>query len=187
VTLRAIVLVLALCPAAHAEVRQADQSDGRLEFSAIQAGASFTGSFTRFRVALDFDPEHPASGRLDVTVEVASIDTRDPERDEILRGPDFFQVEKHAQAVFHAGRFERAGDGWRAPGDLTIRGVTRSVPVAFTLAPAAGALVMKGSASLERLAFGLGQGEWASTEWVGDAVDVRFELRLQPVSAAASP
>jgi hypothetical protein len=40
---------------------------------------------------------------------------------------------------------------------------------------------MKGSASLRRLAFGLGQGEWASTEWVGDEVDIRFELRLQPV------
>lgn len=179
--LGALALVLALCPAAHAERRQADQSDGRLEFSAIQAGAKFAGSFTRFRVVLDFDPAHPASGRLDVTVEVASIDTRDPERDEILRGADFFQVEEHPQAVFHAGRFERTGDGWRAPGDLTIRGVTQPVPVMFTLAPGAGTAVMKGSASLRRLAFGLGQGEWTSTEWVGDEVDVRFELRLQPV------
>lgn len=177
--LAALALVLALCPAAHAELRQADQSNGRLEFSAMQAGARFTGSFTRFRVALDFDPAHPASGRLDVTVEVASIDTLDPERDEILRGAEFFHVGEHPQAVFHAGRFERAGDGWRAPGDLTIRGVTRPVPVVFTLAP--GSAVMKGSANLNRLAFGLGQGEWASTEWVGDEVDVRFELRLQPV------
>lgn len=176
----ALALVLALAPAAHAELRQADQSTGRLEFSAIQAGAKFTGAFTRFRVALDFDPAHPASGRLDVTVEVASLDTRDPERDEVLRGPDFFQVEEHPRAVFHAGRFERAGDGWLAPGELTIRGVTRPIPVMFALAPGAGGTIMKGGASLRRLAFGLGQGEWASTEWVGDEVDVGFELRLQP-------
>jgi polyisoprenoid-binding protein YceI len=181
VRLGALAVILALCPVAHAESWQADQSSGRLEFSAIQAGAKFTGAFTRFRVALDFDPAHPASGRLDVTVEVASIDTQDPERDEILRGADFFQVEKHPQAVFHAGRFERVGDGWRAPGDLTIRGVTRPIPVMFTLAPGTGAPVMKGSASLKRLAFRLGQGEWASTEWVGDEVDIRFELKLQPV------
>jgi polyisoprenoid-binding protein YceI len=180
-TLRALALALALAPAAHAEPLQANQSVGRLEFSAVQAGARFTGTFTRFSVALDFDPAHPATGRLDVTVEVASIDTQDPERDEILRGADFFQVEQHPQAVFHAERFERAGAGWRAPGDLTIRGVTRPVPVMFTLAPGAGASVMKGNASLSRLAFGLGQGEWASTEWVGDEVDVRFELRLKPV------
>jgi polyisoprenoid-binding protein YceI len=180
-TLRALALALALAPAAYAEPLQANHSVGRLEFSAIQAGARFTGTFTRFRVALDFDPAHPETGRLDVTVEVASIDTQDPERDGILRGADFFQVEQHPQAVFHAERFERAGDGWRAPGDLTIRGVTRPVPVMFTLAPGAGASVMKGNASLSRLAFGLGQGEWASTEWVGDEVDVRFELRLKPV------
>jgi polyisoprenoid-binding protein YceI len=181
VRLGAIALVLALCPAAHAGPRQADQSDGRLEFSAVQAGAKFTGAFSRFRVTLDLDPAHPASGRLDVTVDVASIDTRDPERDEILRGADFFQVEQHPQAVFHAVRFERVGDGWRAPGELTIRGVTQPVPVMFTLAPGAGTAVMKGSASLRRLAFGLGQGEWTSTEWVGDEVDVRFELKLRPV------
>ena len=92
-----------------------DESAGRLEFSAIQAGARFTGAFTRFRAALDFDPAHPASGRLDVTVEVASIDTEDPERDEILRGADFFQAGEHPQSVFHAGRIERvfvAGREW---------------------------------------------------------------------------
>lgn len=177
----ALALLLALCPAAQAELLQAGPAAGRLEFSATQAGAKFTGAFTRFQVALDFDPARPAEGRLDVTVEVASIDTQDAERDEILRGPDFFQVDAHPQAVFHAGRFERAGDGWRAPGDLTIRGVKRPVPVTFTLATGAGASVMKGGASLKRLAFGLGQGDWASTEWVGDEVDVRFELKLQPV------
>jgi polyisoprenoid-binding protein YceI len=177
--LRAFALALALVPAAHAELRQADQSDGRLEFSVVQAGARFTGSFTRFRVALDFDPAHPDRGQLDVTVEVGSLDSADSERDEILRGPDFFKVAEHPQAVFHARRFERAGDGWRAPGDLTIRGVTQPVPVMFTLAP--GASAMTGSASLRRLAFGLGQGEWASTEWVGDEVDIRFQLRLRPV------
>jgi polyisoprenoid-binding protein YceI len=181
VKLRALALALALCSAAHAEPWQADQSAGLLEFTATQAGAKFTGSFTRFRVALDFDPAHPAGGRLYVAVEAASIDTRDPERDEILRGPDFFRAEAHPLAEFRAGRFERAGDGWRAPGELTIRGVTRPVPVTFTLAPGAGSTVMKGSANLRRLAFGLGQGEWASTEWVGDEVDVRFELRLRPV------
>ncbi len=177
--LRAFGLALTLVPAAHAELRQADQSDGRLEFTAVQAGAKFTGSFTRFRVALDFDPAHPDQGQLDVTVDVGSLDSADSERDEILRGPDFFKVAEHPQAVFHARRFERAGDGWRAPGDLTIRGVTRPVPVMFTLAP--GASAMKGSSSLRRLAFGLGRGEWASTEWVGDEVDIRFELRLRPV------
>lgn len=180
--LRALLVALALSPAALAGALQADQSSGRLEFSATQAGAKFDGAFTRFQVAFEFDPAHPEQGRLDVTVDVASIDTQDPERDEILRGADFFAAGRYPQAVYHAARFERAGAGWRAPGELTIRGVKKPVPVTFTLVPPAGngPAVMKGGAALNRLAFGLGQGDWASTEWIGDAVEIRFDLTLQP-------
>lgn len=176
-----VALAVAPCPAALAGPRQADAASGTLEFSAVQADARFSGSFRQFQVEFDFDPAQPAAGRLDVTVDTASIDTQDGERDEILRGPDFFSAAKYPQAVYHAERFERAGSGWRADGELTMRGKTRAVPVTFTLAPAGDATVMQGKANLKRLDFGLGQGEWASTEWVGDAVDIRFELRLVPV------
>lgn len=178
--LRALLGVLVFCPAALADVRQSDQTSGSLEFSAVQAGAKFTGSFKRFQVKLDFAPANAAAqGSLDVTVETPSIDTQDAERDEILRSSDFFWIEKHPQAVFHAARFEPDGTGWRAPGELTIRGVKKPTVVRFTLAPAGAATKMKGSASLHRLAFGLGQGDWASTEWIGDEVEVRFELALR--------
>lgn len=177
--LHVLCVLLAACPAALAEVRQANGSSGRLEFSASQAGAMFTGAFKHFQVKLDFDPSNTAQGNLDVTVETPSIDTQDTERDEILRSRDFFWTEQHPQAVFHAARFEPDGAGWRAPGELTIRGVKQPAVVHFTLALAGAATAMKGSASLHRLAFGLGQGDWASTEWVGDEVEVRFELTLR--------
>jgi polyisoprenoid-binding protein YceI len=178
--LRALALALLLCPAAIAGPRAADAASGKLEFSATQADARFSGAFKRFQVMLDFDPDAPSKGRLDVTVEAASIDTQDGERDEILRGPDFFASAKYPQAEYHATRFARDGSGWRADGELTIRGVKKPVPVSFTLVPSGGGTVMKGTASLKRLEFGLGQGEWSSTEWVGDAVDIRFELKLSP-------
>lgn len=179
--LRAILIFLALAPPACAGALQADGSSGKLEFSGMQAGAKFTGSFRTFRVNLDFDPAKPEQGRLDVTVVTGSVDTQDGERDQVLKSADFLWVEKYPEAVFHASRFERDGAAWRVPGELTIRGVKRTEPVLFTLAPAAGGSAMKGSASLKRLPFGLGQGDWASTEWIGDEVDVRFELTLTPV------
>jgi len=179
--LRTLVLALMLCPPALADVRQADQASGTLEFSATQAGATFTGAFKRFQVRLDFDPARPDQGSLEVTVETASVDTQDGERDQILKSPDFFWIEKHPRAVFHATRFEPEGAGWRASGVLAIRGVEKPVRVVFTLATAGTATVMKGTAALRRLAFGLGQGDWASTEWIGDDVGVRFELKLAPV------
>jgi polyisoprenoid-binding protein YceI len=182
--LRILCIVLFASPAAQAGVRQADASAGTLLFSATQAGAKFTGAFKSFRVLFDFDPANPSKGSLDVTVETPSIDTQDAERDEILKGRDFFWTEKYPQAVFHAVRFEPDGAGFRALGELSIRGAKKPATVHFTLAPASGVSIMKGTANLKRLDFGLGQGDWASTEWVGDGVEVRFELKLHPVAPA---
>jgi polyisoprenoid-binding protein YceI len=179
--LRSAALALVLCTAAHAASFAGDSAAGTLEFSATQADARFDGAFKRFRAALDFDPAQPALATLDVWVETAYLETQDAERDEILRGPDFFWVQKHPQAVFHARGFKSQGETWQATGELKIRGVTKSVPVTFTLTRLAAATVVKGVASLKRLDFGLGQGEWASTEWVGNVVDIRFEVRLAPV------
>jgi polyisoprenoid-binding protein YceI len=177
--LAVLLIGLTACAAARAEVRQADGSSGKLEFTAVQAGAKFTGGFTQFQVRLDLDPSNVARGSLQVTIETASIDTQDTERDEILRSRDFFWTEKHPQAAFHAERFEPGGAGFRALGELSIRGVTKPATVSFTLAPAGPTTLMKGTADLKRLDFGLGQGEWVSTEWVGDDVEVRFELTLR--------
>lgn len=182
----ACAALLAAGPAGAA-AWQGDQAAGKLQFVATQAGAKFTGGFTKFQVCFDFDPAKPADGRLDVTVTTASADTLDDERDAMLTGEDFLWTGKHPEATFHAEKFRREGKRWRADGLLTLRGVARPVTVRFQVAPAGGGLAMKGDAKLRRLAFGVGRGEWESTEWIGDEVEVRFDLRLAPAPAAASP
>lgn len=180
-------LCLLAASVASAAVWQGEQSAGTLQFDASQAGAKFTGSFKTFSVRLDFDPEKPAGGSLDVTVTLASADTADAERDEIVRSADFLWIERHPQAVFRSSKFTREGARWRADGELTLRGIARPVAVLFTVDQKRQQLAMKGTAALRRLQFGVGQGEWATTEWIGDAVGVRFDLRLDPVAAAAAP
>ena len=74
------------------------------------------------------------------------------------------------------------GDGeYEAQGRLTIRDRTRDVPLRFRFTrSAAGAAVLEGRATLRRLEFGIGaEGDWRDTRWVGDEVEVRFELRLR--------
>lgn len=172
---------------ASAGAWQADGKDGRLEFTAVQAGAKFTGRFTDFRVALVFDAARPAEGRLRVTVATRSVETEDDDRDGILQSDDFFASGAHPEAVYEAAGFERDGQGWLARGQLTLRGVTRPVLLRFTTAPAKDRLAMRGRATLARLAFGVGQGDWRSTEWIGDEVAIAFDLGLRPDAAAASP
>ena len=180
--------LLALLPgAAGAAVWQGDERSGALQFIASQAGAKFLGHFGEFKVRFEFDPATPAKGHLDVTIATATADTADTDRNEVLHGKDFFWVERFPEAKYHADEFRRQGKGWIATGELTIRGVTQPVAVRLEVEPKAGRLGMKSGATLHRLEFGVGQGDWAETTWLGDAVEVAFDLSLTPSTAAASP
>ena len=186
-TPRICAALIALLPCASlADVWQGDQHSGALRFTATQAGAKFQGHFGEFKVRFDFNPAEPAKGSLDVTIVTRSSDTADTDRDEVLHGQDFFWVVRFPEAKYHAAGFKRDGKGWIAAGELTLRGVTQAVAVRFEVKPKLKLLEMKGSATLRRLEFGVGQGDWADTTWVGDLVDVAFDLSLQQETAASS-
>ena len=163
-----------------------DPAKSSLEFSFTQAGAVNKGKFTRFPVSFTFAPDAPATGRLAVTIEVASLDTGDKERDDTLRGADLFAVAKYPQAQFLATQFAKTATGFEAIGKLTLRGVTRDarVPFTFRTASEAGVSVgyMVGKTTLKRLDYGVGQGDWKATDQVGDEVGVSFALRLVPAA-----
>jgi polyisoprenoid-binding protein YceI len=115
------------------------------------------------------------------------VDTRDKDRDTQLRAPELFDVMKFPRAQYEAGSFVAKGNAYEGQGKLTLRGVSRDVPVTFTFRtltesgqPVA---YLDGTATVKRLQFGVGQGEWKSTEWVEDDVEVAFALRLQPRAA----
>jgi polyisoprenoid-binding protein YceI len=159
-----------------------DQSKSTLEYSFTQAGAQNQGRFKRFPVTFDFSPDNLAASRLDVTVDIGSLDTGDQERDDTLRSNDLFDVAKFPQAHFTATQFAKTAAGFAAIGKLTIRGVTLDARVPFTFRTATenGAAVgyMSGRTTLRRLDYGVGQGDWKATDQVGNDVAVSFALRL---------
>ena len=159
-----------------------NQAKSTLEFSFTQAGALNYGKFKRFPVSFDFAPDNPAGGRLDVTVQIASLDTGDQERDDALKGDDLFAAAKFPHAHFLATQFAKTAAGFEAQGKLTIRDQTRDVRVPFTFRTAVeqGATVgyMSGKTTIRRLDYGVGQGDWKATDQVGNEVGVSFSLRL---------
>lgn len=178
--LSALLLATNLAQAAPGWV--ADAARSRLEFTGTLAGGTFDGSFGRFRPEIAFDPADLAASRFLVTIETGSADTLDADRDAILKGPEFFAVERWPTARFEATRFAMAGPGrYEAHGRLTLRDVTRDVTLTFDFTPAADGRTagLAGGTSVRRLDFGVGQGEWRDTQWLGDEVSVRFRLMLQ--------
>ena len=153
-----------------------------IEFTGTLAGGDFTGKFQRFVAAVAFDPANLAGSRFRVEIETGSADTADADRDVALAGAEFFAVSRWPKATYEASQFAATGPGlYQARGKLTIRGVARDVPVTFTFKPSADgrSAVLSGRASVHRLDFGVGQGEWQDTKWLGDEVRIRFELTLR--------
>jgi polyisoprenoid-binding protein YceI len=158
----------------------ADPATSRLEFTGVQAGAEFKGVFHKFTASVDFSPDALAAAKFDVVIELSSEDTMDKDRDGTIRGADVFDVAHFPAAHYVTRVFSKAGAGYTAVGSLTLHGVTKDVPIAFKFSPAAaGGATLSGTAELKRLDFGVGQGDWKSTEWVADAVKVAFTLNLK--------
>lgn len=92
--------------------------------------ARVSGTFGEWEADLRLDPDDLAASQIEVRVDTATIDTREPSRDAHLRSADFFHVEEHPQMVFRSTRVEEHGEGrLKVWGELTIRGVTKEVPV----------------------------------------------------------
>jgi polyisoprenoid-binding protein YceI len=158
----------------------ADPATSRLEFTGVQAGAEFKGVFHKFTASVDFSPDALAAAKFDVVIDLSSEDTMDKDRDGTIRGADVFDVAHFPAAHYVTRVFSKTAAGYTAVGSLTLRGVTKDVPIAFKFSPAAaGGATLSGTAELKRLDFGVGQGDWKSTEWVADAVKVSFTLSLK--------
>jgi len=106
-----------------------DTAHSNITFSVRHMVVSKTrGKFAKWSGELVFDPGDVAKSKIDVTIDAASIDTNEPQRDEHLRSPDFLDVQKHPHLTFRSRKVQDLGDNRvRVTGDLTIAGATREV------------------------------------------------------------
>jgi polyisoprenoid-binding protein YceI len=141
----AAVLILTSLPLAvraeHKTRRGASSSEAKVyAVSKSYTTVSFTatkwmvfkeeGLFQDFSGTLIYSPQDPAKCKIDVTVQAASLDTRNSGRDKVLRSDDFFDVEKFPMLSFRSTKVTPAGkETYEVEGDLTVHGVTKRVTV----------------------------------------------------------
>jgi polyisoprenoid-binding protein YceI len=172
--LTALLFATAAAPAAD----YLAQPESKLGFTATYQDEAFEGSFARFTPAIRFDPADLANSRFDVRISLASANTANAERDEMLLGSEFFDAAGMPEARYVATRFRAlGGNRFVAEGTLTLRGVSKPVPLTFTWTPGA-TPVLVGEATVSRLAFKVGTGDWTDTELLPDAVKVKTRLVL---------
>jgi polyisoprenoid-binding protein YceI len=163
-----------------------DPAHTRIGFVARHAMVTkVRGSFDEFAGTAVLDGANPANSRVEVTIEAASIDTRNAQRDEHLRGNDFLAMQEYPKITFASTGVRQAGETtFEVTGDLTIKGVTNSVTIPFEFEGAAKdpfgneRVGLEGSVTINRKDYGV---TWnAALEGggvlVSDKVTLEFEV-----------
>ena len=163
-----------------------DPAHTRIGFVARHAMVTkVRGSFDEFAGTAVLDGANPANSRVEVTIEAASIDTRNAQRDEHLRGNDFLAMQEYPKITFASTGVRQAGETtFEVTGDLTIKGVTNTITIPFEFEGAAKdpfgneRVGFEGSVAINRKDYGV---TWnAALEGggvlVSDKVTLEFEI-----------
>jgi polyisoprenoid-binding protein YceI len=179
-TFLAALLVTFAGDASAAEWR-ADPAASRLTFIGTQAGSPFEGSVETFSATIRFDESDLPASKAVVSIDMASVRTGNAQRDDAVKGQDWFAVATYPKAQFETKAFRHVGENrYEADAVLTIRDVAKPVVLPFALTNVGDATRATGDLVINRTVFGVGQGQWASAQLVAHEVTIRFDLLARP-------
>ena len=183
--MRALIFLCALFSGTAFAANYIQQPGSSLGFTGSYQGEAFTGSFAKFNSTISFDPAKLAQSRFDVRITLGSANTKNSERDEMLLGPDFFNIKAQAEARYVVTKFRALGNNrFVADGILSLRGVSKAAPLTFTWTPGAKPQLV-GTAKIQRLDFKVGTGDWDDVELIPNSVTVNTRLNLLLAAAPA--
>lgn len=154
-----------------------DKAASRIGFRSSFGGDAVTGAFTRWDAQILFDPKALAGSKVAVSIDPASAATGDRDHDGALPTADWFDTAHFPRASFTASSFKDLGGGrYLALGVLSIRGVAKPLALPFTLSITGDQARMTSQVSINRSAFGVGRGQFASADTVPLEVGVVISL-----------
>jgi polyisoprenoid-binding protein YceI len=171
------VFALVASPAAEAASWNVDYSKSKLGFSVLWSNEPFSAVFKKWNAAIDFDPADVSHAHVTVTVDLGSEASDESDFDSGLKGAQGFQTSRFPTAGFETTSVtHKSGNDFVANGKLSLRGVTRSITLPFTLIVSGANAHMTGTAHVIRTDFGVGQGTWAAPDPASHDVSVNVDL-----------
>jgi len=160
-----------------------DREASSIGFVATQNGNEFEGTFGRWDASIALDLDDPAAeGALFARIDLASADAGNTERNGSLPTKDWFHVAMFPVSEFTSSTITVTGEGtFEAQGQLSIKGIRKDVVMPFTvLVDETGRAIADGSVLLDRSDFNVGEGQFATGEWVGLEVEVLLHMEAEP-------
>lgn len=174
-----VPLLLAASLASGAEYSVLLPQQSSIAFVSKQMNVPVEGSFKKFDTRITVDPAKPETGKAQIEIDLASIDTGSAEADEEVAGKAWFDTKNNPVASFTSGSISSTGKGqFQVTGKMTIKGKTLDIKAPFTLKQAGGVLLIEGAFPLKRLDFNIGSGIWGDTSVVADEVQIRFSFTV---------
>lgn len=164
-----------------------DGAHSAVNFSIRHFFTPVPGVFENWSGKLYFDPENLDGSKIDITVDVSSVNTQNTRRDDHLRDPDFFEVDTWPNMTFKSSSIRQTAEGeYVATGELTIRNTTKEIELPFKLLgvmenPMRENTLVAGfeaSTTLSRLDYGVGSGSFTQTAVIGEQVTIDIFLEV---------
>lgn len=150
-----------------------------ITWSGTQGANALSGGCTDFNADIVFDPADLSTASVVVRIDTATCRTGDAQKDAYLPQDVWFDVAGFPRATFEARHFKHlSGDKYLANGTLSLKGITQPVSLPFTLTITGDTAHVVGTTTLQRLAFGIGEGPQLSAPTVaGPDVTVKIDLK----------
>ena len=159
-------------------------AQSEITFTSRQMGVPVDGRFKKFDARVTFDPQHPETAKIALTIDLASVSLGAAEVEEEIAKPDWFNTKRFPQATFTSSSVKAAGPGrFEVSGKLVIKSLSRDVVVPVALTQKTSVTTASGMFTIKRLDFKIGDGDWSDTSMVADPVQVKFRLVLTGIGA----
>jgi polyisoprenoid-binding protein YceI len=160
-----------------------ESSTSALTFTATQNNAPVKGKFTNFSGNIVFDPNNLSQSNVNISIDMDSVSMPFSQIADTLKTTDWFNATLFPHAVFTSDKINKSNDGFQAVGKLTIRDKSQPATINFQLQEnSPNKIIAVGNTIFKRTQFGVGQGEWASTDDIKDEVKIDFTLHLNKIN-----
>jgi polyisoprenoid-binding protein YceI len=185
-----VLAVAAVCAAPAAAQKRAfnfDKAHSEINFIAEARFLTAHGFFGAFEGDVQINPDDWTDSSISFTIDAASINTRNDRRDNHLRSADFFDVANHPKITFTSTKITKNSDtNLTVTGELTIRGVTKTVEVPVRVVFFQGARGrFKGQFQINRKEYNINYN--SAMNPIDDIVAVNFDFNLLDSSAQRQP
>ena len=183
--MKRLLILLALASATSAvqaiEYSAVLADKSAIQFQSKQMGVTVQGRFPKFTVQLAFDPAKPEAAKVNIAIDIASIDAGSKDANDEVVGKQWFNARAFPAATFTSTSVKALGGGrYEVAGPLTIKGKTLPAvaPLTFKADGANGVFI--GAFTIKRLDYAIGDGPWADISTVANEVQINFNVVASP-------